>query len=646
MGIFSGTFQNFDGAVNDMNKKLDSDKCPEGMMVNSTKGEKDLLKSKGKLSENGEVDTYDLRNAIDEEFEDIVKFHEAAQGLDKSIYNIIDEVKSTRTFQKWNSHMVAEGYSTEQIYSILIEAAKKAKKKKDDDLDLDDDDLKVDDSDGEDKNSSDDGDGDSKKDKKGKKSSKKDSKDDEDDFSDDDDSDEKKSSKKKKKDDDSKSDDDSEDKDDDKKKKSKSKSKKKKDDSEDDDKKKSKSKKEKSEEDEKLEESGIFKSGYGIDYDKMIYEACYSAYHPSVKRAIPKPRGFLEAVRLERRDDFVRPHLTPEYDKAIREYFDLSDHNTRLILTAVDEEDQSEVLHSLTDRLYDVIVNKAQTIDYGDIPSSKGDITKMSNYSKLTECVEIIKQILIQYKQDTTPVEDVETCISNIEDRKDMFVKGFKNNTQLAMFTYNSIVLAVVAGTSLLISGAIEYIKNPDSETFQISFDKVSYAKAKDSVLFNNIRDFNSICKKGELDKALNTVINGADKQKRHLLGFSGVAAIGVAGAIAVILYSLLPILREITYFFYYTRTRISDYFNTQADLLIISSENIKNGAPTVDKPDKVINRQRAIADRFRKIADFIMIDAREAERKSANDIKVEERKLRADEVMDDIPDSAASSLF
>ena len=646
MGIFSRTFENFDGAVNDLGSKLDSNKCPEGMMVTSTAKEKDLLKSKGKLSESGEIDTYDLRSAIDEEFGDIVRLHESMQGLDNTIANIIDEVKDTRTFQKWNSHMVAEGYSTEQIYSILIEAAKKAKKKKDDDLDLSDDDLKVDDVD-DSKDDSDDSDGDSKKDKKSKKSSKKDSKDDEDDFDieDDDDSKESKKSKKKKKDDDSESDDDTEDKDDDKKK-SKGKSKKKKDDTEDDDKKESKSKKKKDKDDEKLEESGIIRSGFGVDYDQMIYEACYSAYHPSVKRRIPKPRGFLEATKLRRRDDFVRPNLTPEYDKAIREFFDLTDHNTRIILTAVDEEDQSEVLHSLTDRLYDVIVNKAQTIDYGDIPNSKGDITKLSNYDKLTECVELIKQILIQYKQDTTPVEDVETCIANIEERKDLFVKGFKNNTQLAMFTYNSIVLAVIAGTSLLISGAIEYIKNPDSETYQISFDKVSYAKAKDSVLFNNIRDFNVICKKGDLDRALDTVITGAGKQKKHFLGASGVAGVALAGAIVVILYSLLPILREITYFFYYTRTRISDYFNAQADLLTISSENIKNGAPTVDKPEKVINRQRALADRFRKIADFIMIDAKTAEHKSTNDIKVEERKLKADDVMDDIPDSAASSLF
>ena len=161
---------------------------------------------------------------------------------------------------------------------------------------------------------------------------------------------------------------------------------------------------------------------------------------------------------------------------------------------------------------------------------------------------------------------------------------------------------------------------------------------------FSHIFSKLSICEDKSIDKALAST--NATEEK-HFLGTSTMATLALAGAVAVILFNILPILRELTYFFYYTRTRISDYFNLQADLLEINAEHIReNEPPTIDNRNVVIKRQKAIAERFRKIADFFMVDNRQTEGKVAREVAQQKKTLKADDVMETVPDSTASALF
>ena len=360
--------------------------------------------------------------------------------------------------------------------------------------------------------------------------------------------------------------------------------------------------------------------------------------------AFPQAKGYADKPQLSLKPGFIKPEKIPGYDAVIREFFDITDNNTRVILVAVDEEDQTEVLHSLTNKLYDTIVDKSAEVDYGDIPKSQGDIDAVPNMEKVEASVDLLQQIMIQYKQDTAPVDEIKTAIENVRMRKDIFKRGFMSGVQLVVFTYNTIVLAIVAATSFLIAGCIDFIKSPDGATFQASIDKIGYAKSKNHLLFNNLRDFNAICKDKSLDNALNDVIRTTGKQ---LIGTASLASFGVAAAVIIVLLNILPILRELTYFFFYTRTRISDWFNMQADLLELSAENIRvNNIDTQGDRKTVIKRQMALADRFRSVADFFMVDAKKSEQAAQGEIRVEKKKYQADEVMDKVPDSAASALF
>ncbi len=390
-----------------------------------------------------------------------------------------------------------------------------------------------------------------------------------------------------------------------------------------------------------IKESTSFSSKYA-NTDKAIIE---SLVMDLMIKPIPKKKGLREATRLKLKPDFEYPYKNPMYNQVVREYMDLKDHNTRIITVSVNEEDQSRLVTALTGKLYDLIVDKVDDIDFGDIPKSRGDITLVQNYDKITECLEIINELLINYKQPTDTVDTVNEAINNIKERVNMFKKAFNANVELPMVMYNTMVMAIIASTSLMISTSIEFIKNPGDETFKVSLDRVGMNRSRENMLFENLEKFNAMCKSKKFDETMDTVI--ANSGKHNLLG-AEVTTVAAIAAGTIILFNILPILRELTYFFFYSKVRVSDYFNLQADLLQLNAENLKHSNREVagsDK-DKVIKRQLGVAKRFRQLADFLAVDAKKSDVSSTKAIQQDTKKIKADEVMDTLPDSTASALF
>lgn len=332
-----------------------------------------------------------------------------------------------------------------------------------------------------------------------------------------------------------------------------------------------------------------------------------------------------------------------DYDTIMKEYFDITDTKTRKTLLAVNEADQNKVLTSLTSRLYDHLVTKVDDIDFGDIPNTKGDITKLKNYSDLNDCVDIMTNLLMEFKQDTTPITVIDKAINNIIARKELFEKGFRYKVELPMVLYSTMVLSVISATSFLISTCVEFIKTPNNDTFEMVIDKVALAKSKDNLLFVNLKKFNAACDKKQIDNCLDVVIKNSTK---NLLGSNVTLVVGGI-ALAGLLLNIIPIMRELIFFFYNTRTRMSDYFDVQSDLLKMNAYNLEcNETIEQEKRQKIVAKQYKISDRFKKIANFLAIKNKDAENKATKEILGDNKKYKTDELMEELPDSAASVLF
>jgi len=333
-----------------------------------------------------------------------------------------------------------------------------------------------------------------------------------------------------------------------------------------------------------------------------------------------------------------------DYDKIVYENFNIMDKDTRKIMISLNEADQNQALSVLTSKLYNHIVDKVDDIDYGDIPSTKGDITKLYNYEKLTDCIGVLKSLLIEYKQDPKPVLIIEEALKNIVSRRELFEKAFKLNVEMPIVMYSTICLSIISSTSFLVATCIEFIKTPTEEEFGIILDKVALNKTKQNLLFSNLQRFNKACDAGQIDTCFEMVI------KKNIKQLTGIDDIGIiAGSIALVglILNILPIMRELVFFFYYSRVRVSDYFDIQADLLQMNAYNVEsNSTLNKDEKKRITNKQMKIVELFRKISNKLAISNKESETKATKEITSNNKKYKADEVFDSVPDSASSALF
>lgn len=201
-----------------------------------------------------------------------------------------------------------------------------------------------------------------------------------------------------------------------------------------------------------------------------------------------------------------------EFDQLVREHFDLTDKYTRKYIASLKEDaQQDQLLAALSSALYNKVVEKVDDIDFGTIPLSRGDITKVQGFASTEECLNIIRRLVIEYKQNPAVVDVVISAVNNIKERKSLFIKGYALNAELPMLMYNTMVLAIERSTSLMIATCIEYVKDATADgTFKMALDKASYNRTMDDLLFKQLIEFNNLCHKGQLDKTMEAVMKPA----------------------------------------------------------------------------------------------------------------------------------------
>ena len=334
--------------------------------------------------------------------------------------------------------------------------------------------------------------------------------------------------------------------------------------------------------------------------------------------------------------------ISENVKQILSEHFDLSDSETLTTLVNLDEADRNETLSALTSKLYDNIVDKIDDIDFGTIPLSKGDITKIENYEQMLDCVGVMRQIVEEYKQSPEPLDIILTAIENVKSRTRLWEKAYALNVELPIVLYNTIVLSIVSAVSIMIGTSIDFIKDPNEPNLQASLDRVAYNKSKDNLLFENLAKFNACCARGEIDKVVEQVFAGNSKE---LTGIT----LGAIGAIAFIALAknIIPMLQELVFFAYHTKQNVSDYFAIQAELLQANANTLQYRDIEPEKRKKIYSRQTKIADKFRKISNVFAIKTKRAEIETKKDVKdAQSKKYTYSNVMEPSVDKRAGSLF
>lgn len=329
------------------------------------------------------------------------------------------------------------------------------------------------------------------------------------------------------------------------------------------------------------------------------------------------------------------------FESVVREHLDYSDNETTKMLAEASTANQNQIMVALTSKLYEMIVDKAAQIDFSTIEASRGDITKVENYDKIVETIDIMKKLIIEYKCDPAPIKTVEDAIENVKVRTPAFKKAFLIGSPVPVLLYNSVVMSIVSSVSFLIDSCIEYIKDPKTQSFQMAVDVVAYNKTKDNLMLENLVSFNEACASGsnDIDAALDVclkakihkesvdfpiaqdspfltdddingekvVVHDNDKLNESVLDYVG-AVFGKG--LMCLCKVVIPLIRHIVYIYYYTKQRMSDYFESNANLIEMNAYQVQfNSEIDEARRTQIYNKQMKVAEKLRKKAMRTSID-------------------------------------
>lgn len=365
-----------------------------------------------------------------------------------------------------------------------------------------------------------------------------------------------------------------------------------------------------------------------------------------------------------------------EFEEIMREHLDYNDdrniHAVARILREADTDSQNRMMEAVTNKMYSLIQQKADKIDFSSISRSRGDITKIQNYESLMECCDVIRQFINGYHENLSSIDTVDTAIANIKKRTDMFKKAFVINSPIATMTYNSMTLGCVYSISFLIATSIEFIKDPKAGSWQMALDKTALAATDKNLMFNSLRDFNASCSNGDFDMAMDValkqgkvrreaaeisdmvhvnpdhpvlddsdytddieVFHDADDDNEIDYGVQQEGMIGytVARAFIFIAKLLIPMIRNVVYLFYHTRQKISDYYAQQAQLLEMNAYQLQyNTELDEEEKKKIFDKQMRIAAKWRETARRFDVDYKNAKKQAEDTANSEAQQYSYDD--------------
>lgn len=302
----------------------------------------------------------------------------------------------------------------------------------------------------------------------------------------------------------------------------------------------------------------------------------------------------------------------------------------------LNEDVQSGLSDAVLSKMFELTVGKYSKIDFSDIERSRGDITKIKYYANLRECIDILLDI--HTTTDKIPgVLAVSAALSNMLNLKKAFEHAFRTKNNVAIMVYNAIMYAIMEATSYLIATSVDFVKSENDTEFTVNV----YTDSKQHMLIEQLVKFNKTVDDGSLVKFIKETENVEDTMNEattidalakfgleKALGFyqahkqgikTGAKIVGGTAAVIWIACNIVPFVREIIYWIYKTRQKISDAAQIQAEFLETNIEILKS--QNNDKNQKIISRQEKAIKRFKAIAKIFSLESDKAQRDAKKEI-------------------------
>lgn len=309
--------------------------------------------------------------------------------------------------------------------------------------------------------------------------------------------------------------------------------------------------------------------------------------------------------------------IRKEYQEVYSEVLP-KDVATITTITSFTESEHKRGVVVLANKLYGMLVDRLEDIDFKEIEQSQGDISKFKYYERTRESISVLKGLAAESGAGKEEVAVIENALSYLEANKLIFTRGFKMDVSFIKYLYNSIVMAIIADIGFMITACVEFIKTPE-HTVEMEISNVKKFKSKFYLVHNALQNFNKAVEDGSLEKAVNPLLKvKSEKMVGTVLTIAAIIPLGIIAASITITKVFIPIMRELSYLFYSARVSISNYCILQQKLLEANALKLKARASKDDK--SIAREQEKIAAFFSKIGNFFAIKYVSAQNKASKD--------------------------
>ena len=152
---------------------------------------------------------------------------------------------------------------------------------------------------------------------------------------------------------------------------------------------------------------------------------------------------------------------------------------------------------NLIQKLYEDMISKSN-IDFGSIPTTRGDFTKFKDYQTVSEAIGILNKL---FTGKTVPeLEKTNHLFDMIISLRGDYEFGYKFEVEMIKISYCTAVVTLLDMVNLCIVAYVNYLKNTNNTT--ISFGKL---KPKDLYFVQSADSFLALYNSGEWTKLMKT---------------------------------------------------------------------------------------------------------------------------------------------
>lgn len=313
-------------------------------------------------------------------------------------------------------------------------------------------------------------------------------------------------------------------------------------------------------------------------------------------------------------------------DTFISENVEVNTLEGRTLMVNLDESSKLNLSDKLVTALYKTAVSKYSDIDFGEIPESKGDITRLKHFSTITESLNNVQSILTSTNSELPELQVIQNAIKTLTAYRKDFCMAFIQENEMCEMIYNTIVMSIICGTNLCIYSVVDFLRTPGQKVEDAM--KVQRNNKKDTaLLIDNLMKFNESANKGELKKIFDNNL-----KRNNFIGTGLGIAVGVStvtlGLIAAV--AIIPVTRELIYFFYDFRMKVSDYLKQQAMFVEMNVAELtaNSGSP------EVIKRQQLKIEQLKKLANTFEVKFNQSEKNTKKSINKKIDASTANRVM------------